>query len=97
MPAGARDAAILREQRRFGWRVAFVLTLGFVVAELAAWPLAFIVPLLAVQFLAVLPGAPSGRQIAAVVVITLATTSLAVFASELLRERRTRSSHRRGT
>jgi hypothetical protein len=87
MQSGATDALVLREQRRFGWRVAFVLTLGFVVAELAAWPLAFIVPLLAVQFLAVLPGAPTGRQMLVVVLVTLATTSLAVFASELLHDR----------
>jgi len=87
MAAGVSGAAVLGEQRRFGWRVAFVVTAGFVVAELAAWQLAFIVPLLAVQFLAVLPGAPTARQVVAVVAVTLATTALAVFASELLRER----------
>jgi hypothetical protein len=77
-------AEILREQRRFAWRVAFVVTFGFLVAELAAWYLAFIVPLLAVQFLAVLPAAPTPRQMLLVVVVTLVTTFLAVFASELL-------------
>ncbi len=87
MAASATDVLVRREQRRFGWRVAFVLTLGFVVAELAAWPLAFIVPLLAVQFLAVLPAAPTGRQMLLVVLVTLATTSLAIFVSELLRDR----------
>ena len=56
-------------------------------AELAAWPLAFIVPLLAVQFLALLPAAPKLRQILVVVVVVLATTSLAVIAGELLRDR----------
>jgi hypothetical protein len=45
------------------------------------------VPLLAVQFLAVLPGAPTLRQMLLVVIVTLATTSLAVFASELLHDR----------
>lgn len=87
MTAAETPAAILREQRRFGWRVAFVVTLGFVVAELAAWSLAFIVPLLAVQFLAVLPAAPTLRQMLVVVLVTLATTSLAVLASELLAAR----------
>ena len=77
-------AEMLREQRRFGWRIAFVVTLGFVVAELAAWYLAFIVPLLAVQFLALLPAAPTPRQMLLIVLVTVATTFLAVFASELL-------------
>lgn len=80
-------ALVLREQRRFGWRVAFVVTLGFVVAELADWYLAFIVPLLAVQFLAVLPGAPTGKQMVVVTIVTLVVTSLAVFLSELMHDR----------
>jgi len=87
MASSATDAALASERRRFGWRIAFVVTAGFIVAELAAWPLAFIVPLLAVQFLAVLPGAPNGRQMLVVVLITLVTTGFAVFASELLRDR----------
>ncbi|HKY96096.1 MAG TPA: DUF2955 domain-containing protein, partial [Kiloniellales bacterium] len=87
MAAVATPAEVLREQRRFGWRIAFVVTLGFVVAELAAWYLAFIVPLLAVQFLAVLPGAPTLRQMLLVVIVTLLTTSLAVLLSELMYDR----------
>lgn len=87
MPPGATAALVLREQRRFGWRIAFVVTLGFVVAELAAWELAFIVPLLAVQFLAVLPASPTLKQTLLVVIVVLATTSFAVLASEALHGR----------
>jgi len=87
MDRPSTPALVLREQRRLGWRIAFVVTFGFVVAELAAWPVAFIVPLLAVQFLAALPGAPTGRQIALIVVVTVTTTALSVFAFELLRYR----------
>lgn len=76
-----------REARRAGWRIAFVVAVGFVVAELAAWPLAFIVPLLAVQFLAALPGPPGLRQALVVTVVFSVTTLVALLAAELLLER----------
>ena len=79
-----KDADRLHQQRLAGWRITFVVTFGFVVAELIGWPLAFIVPLLAVQFLAVLPRAPTLRQGLVIVVVMTATTFVALFAAEWL-------------
>jgi uncharacterized membrane protein YccC len=79
----ARPHDIEASANRHALRIALAATLAFTIAELANWEFSFLAPMLAVQFLAAARSAPGLRQGAAVPLVILIATSLALGISTL--------------
>lgn len=77
-PRGIEIAA-----RRHAFRITLAATLAFTIAELADWEFSFLAPMLAVQFLAASRKAPGFLQGAAVPLVILIATSVALGISTL--------------